>query len=679
MQTRRLSVRRAPAQIGRALRPVYAAAAAAIAALILAAGATATTMWNGVDDGPTPPTTWNVGDVFAGIANGSYNVYSNSGAFKETISDGSGGFTTGCSFNPSLDKLYTTSFSVSKVVVYDNTIPHPIVQTITTGKASAESIVFAGNGHFFVGGPIDPEIEEYDASGTLIDNDTVAADGTGGPDWVDLAADQKTIFYTSESRLVRRFDAAADAQLPDFATLPGFGTAYALRLLPPGDGSGGLLVADRGDVKRLDGSGAVVQTYDVPGEDSWFSLNLDPNGTSFWAGDFTTNNFYRFNIATGAVEVGPIASGGSLFGICLKGEITAAIGNIVLTPPTAQNEAGTSHTVTATVTSSGNPLPGKLVSFSVIAGPNTGQVSDPNTGECSANSDCTTDANGQVSWTYTSNGSPGTDTIRACFDDAGTTKCATAEKIWVVSKADLSITKTGPGLVQSGGSITYDITVRNGGPANASNVMVNDPLPAGETLVSATPSQGTCSGTVTCNLGSISSGSSATIMIVADVRAPCGATLDNTATVSGEQPDPNPDNNSSSASALVFCVVAGGGNFVIGDNNATVGTSVTFWGAQWWKLNSLSGGTAPASFKGFAKSPPTVTCGTGWTTSPGNSAAPPPGPLPQFMGVIVASSISKSGSTVSGNTVHMVVVQTNPGYAPDPGHAGTGTVVAQIC
>jgi len=666
MQPRRPGVRRGLARIRRAFRPMYVAAAAAIAGLTLAAGATAST-------------TWNVGDVFAGIASGSYNVYSNSGTFKETISDGSAGFTTGCSFNPSLDKLYTTNFSASKVVVYDNASPHSIVQTITTGKAAAESIVFAGNGHFFVGGPSDPEIEEYDASGTLVDNDTVAADGTGGPDWIDLAADQKTTFYTSESRVVRRFDAAADVQLADFATLPGAGTAFALRLLSPGDGSGGLLVADRGDVKRLDGSGAVVQTYDVSGEDSWFSLNLDPNGTSFWAGDFGTNNFYRFNMATGAVEVGPIASGGVLFGLCLKGEITAAVGNIVLTPPTAQNEAGTSHTVTATVTSAGNPLPGELVSFSVIAGPNTGEVSNPNTGECSANSDCTTDSNGQVSWTYTSNGSAGTDTIQACFNDAGTTKCATAEKTWIVSNADLSITKTGPAFVQSGGSITYNITVQNAGPANASNVMVNDPLPAGETLVSATPSQGTCSGTVACNLGSISSGGSATITIVANVTAPCGSTLDNTATVSGHQPDPNSSNNSSSASAFVYCVVAGGGNFVIGDNNAAVGTSVTFWGDQWWKLNSLTGGAAPASFKGFAKSPPTATCGTDWTTSPGNSVPPPLGPLPSFMGVIVASSISQSGSTISGNTVHMVIVQTNPGYAPNPGHAGTGTVVAQIC
>jgi uncharacterized repeat protein (TIGR01451 family) len=247
-----------------------------------------------------------------------------------------------------------------------------------------------------------------------------------------------------------------------------------------------------------------------------------------------------------------------------------------------------------------------------------------------------------------------------------------------VPTADLSITKTGPPFAQSGGTVTYNITVNNGGPFDDTGVAVTDPLPAGETLVSATPSQGTCSGTVTCNLGSIPNGSSATITIVVNLTAPCGSKITNTATVTGDLPDPDTSNNTSSTTALVYCVVAGG-NFVIGDNNAAVGTAVTFWGAQWWKLNSLSGGTAPASFKGFETTPPAVTCGTDWTTSPGNSPPPPPGPLPPLMAVIVSSSISKSGPTISGDTVHIVLVQTNPGYAPNPGHAGTGTVVAQIC
>jgi hypothetical protein len=162
------------------------------------------------------------------------------------------------------------------------------------------------------------------------------------------------------------------------------------------------------------------------------------------------------------------------------------------------------------------------------------------------------------------------------------------------------------------------------------------------------------------------------------VTASSGSTLTNTATVSADQPDANPANNSSTTSAFVFGVSVGG-NFVIGDINATIGSSVTFWGAQWWKLNSLTGGAAPAAFKGFANTPASATCGTKWSTRPGNSPPPPAGPLPAFMAVIVSSSIDQSGSTISGDTVHVVIVQTNAGYAPDPGHAGTGTVVAQIC
>jgi uncharacterized repeat protein (TIGR01451 family) len=247
-----------------------------------------------------------------------------------------------------------------------------------------------------------------------------------------------------------------------------------------------------------------------------------------------------------------------------------------------------------------------------------------------------------------------------------------------VNGADLSVTKTGPAFAQSGGTISYTITAHNAGPANATGVTVNDPLPAGETLVSATPSQGTCSGSVICDLGAIASGGSATVAVVANVTAACGDTLTNTATISGDQFDPNTADNTSSTSALVFCLVPGG-NFVIGDGNAATGTPVTFWGAKWSKLNSLSGGTAPASFKGWEDSPDVVTCGTSWTTRPGNSPPPPAAPLPSVIAVIVSSSIDKSGPTISGDTVHMVVVRTNPGYAPNPGHAGRGTVLGQIC
>jgi len=270
-------------------------------------------------------TTWNTGDVFVAVANGSYNVYDNAGVFKQTITSPLSGTTTGCSFNAAGDKLYTTNWSNNKVVVYDNADPHPILQTISTNSGRNESLVFTADTTFYVSHSLGGSIDHYDAAGNLIAN---LAPGVR-TDWMDLAKNQTTMFYSDEvSHAVHRFDVSARTALPVFATgLPGPNT-FALRLLPPGDGTGGLLVATSNAVQRLDGSGNIVQTYNAPGETKWFAVNLDPNGTSFWSGSATTDNFYRFNIATGAKELGPINIGSSaqdrLVGLCVKGELTAA-------------------------------------------------------------------------------------------------------------------------------------------------------------------------------------------------------------------------------------------------------------------------------------------------------------------------------------------------------------------
>jgi hypothetical protein len=136
---------------------------------------------------------------------------------------------------------------------------------------------------------------------------------------------------------------------------------------------------------------------------------------------------------------------------------------------------------------------------------------------------------------------------------------------------------------------------------------------------------------------------------------------------------------SAGAKTILFAFLTTGA-MVTGDLSSTIGAGVTFWGAQWSSLNSLSGGAAPNSFKGFASSlatePPT--CGISWTTGPGNSSDPP-ATLPSYMGVLVSTSIGKSGPTISGDVLSIVVVQTNDGYAPNPGHGGTGTVIAQFC
>lgn len=103
---------------------------------------------------------------------------------------------------------------------------------------------------------------------------------------------------------------------------------------------------------------------------------------------------------------------------------------ITLEPDTDENSVGEDHTVTATVTDlQANPQPGVLVTFTVLSGPNAGA-----TGTCTVNADCTTDVNGQVSFTYTGIGGVGTDQIEACFTDQdGNERCAqVVTKDWVI-------------------------------------------------------------------------------------------------------------------------------------------------------------------------------------------------------------------------------------------------------
>ncbi len=146
---------------------------------------------------------------------------------------------------------------------------------------------------------------------------------------------------------------------------------------------------------------------------------------------------------------------------------------------------------------------------------------------------------------------------------------------------------------------------------------------------------------------------------------------------------PNPDqrdtNGDGVGDACTGFQFPAGGAFVIGDNVSLAnGATVYFWGSQWSQNNPMSGGSGPNSFKGFEGGNASPACGGNWVSDPGNSSNPPAS-VPQYMAVIVASSIQQNGSTISGNITKIVVIKTNPGYGPSPGHAGTGTVVAVIC
>jgi uncharacterized repeat protein (TIGR01451 family) len=96
--------------------------------------------------------------------------------------------------------------------------------------------------------------------------------------------------------------------------------------------------------------------------------------------------------------------------------------------------------------------------------------------------------------------------------------------------------------VAKGGKITYSIQVKNNGPERASGVVLSNLLQTRTTLVSATASQGSCTGTtaLSCNLGVLRSGATASLTIQVKSRR---RNAINTVTVSSRAVDTNPGND----------------------------------------------------------------------------------------------------------------------------------------
>jgi hypothetical protein len=221
-------------------------------------------------------------------------------------------------------------------------------------------------------------------------------------------------------------------------------------------------------------------------------------------------------------------------------------------------------------------------------------------------------------------------------------------------------------------SYTGDTVIADGGTAHLSGVLLEDGVTpiAGRTVTFTLGTDGTAQ---TCKGVTDATGkASCTISLVAQPLG--GAAVGDSFAGDGFYRPA-----SASAKTVMFAFLSSGA-FVLGDQSAQSGADETFWGAQWTAANQLSGGAAPADFKGFAESlssePPK--CGISWTTPTGNSSNPPE-TVPAYMGVLVSPTVGPSGPVLSGSSAKIVVLKTDPGYASDPSHAGTGVVVAQFC
>lgn len=150
-----------------------------------------------------------------------------------------------------------------------------------------------------------------------------------------------------------------------------------------------------------------------------------------------------------------------------------------------------------------------------------------------------------------------TATVFATEGDPNTSNnSATAATTVDPGVADVSVILNDfPDPVAVGSHVSYTATVTNSGPNVATTVTLSDTLPASVTWVSTSPSVGSCTesaGTVSCALGSLTVGASATVSIT--VLATITTTVTNSASIATSAMDPSLGNNSASVMTTVITV-----------------------------------------------------------------------------------------------------------------------------
>lgn len=257
------------------------------------------------------------GDLLAGQPNGTIKHFNSAGQLLDTLtSTSTSSEETGMCFDSSGD-MYATNFEASTMTKFDangNTLQSPWGGPFAPNNP--ESCVIDSTGNVYVGS-VDPgALQKYSESGTLLATYQPATQSRG-LDWIDLAPNQCTIYYTSEGSDVKRFNVCTNAQEPDLVdTLPS--PCFSLRIRQNGE----ILVACETEVLRLSPTGSILQTYptsSLPSASYLFAMNLGPDGTSFWTADYDNGDIYHVDIATGNVLTYFNGGASSVPGLALVG------------------------------------------------------------------------------------------------------------------------------------------------------------------------------------------------------------------------------------------------------------------------------------------------------------------------------------------------------------------------
>jgi uncharacterized repeat protein (TIGR01451 family) len=457
--------------------------------------------------------------------------------------------------------LYVTNFDADSITELDPTgAPLRTIRAGIPAGSHPESLVFDTAGDAFVGlADGNGAILKFDPSWHLVATYQAATDDRG-TDWVDLSSDQHTLDYTSEGDSIKRFDTAANRQLPNFVSgLPGT-AAFAHRILA----DGGELAADSQSVLRLDASGKVVKTYTSPDpkDTHLFALNLDPDGTTFWTADANTSHVLRFNIATGAVVdqfTGPLAGPmQGARGLIVKGELlqaqrpSADLSTLALNP-TATGTVGQPQTVTFRVSNAGPSdapnatltatlPPGLTLDGSTPNGTLSGRtltipLGTPAMGTTESVSIVVTPTVAGVPLTIAASAAS------AIGDPNIGNNTATSAITAANPSADLAIVAVNPptsGLV--GQDLTLTFRVTSSGPDSVSSATATLTWPAGLAMVGSNPVAAVSGSTWTIALGPLAKGATRTFTVTVRPTI-ANVPLTTQVVVSSALADPTPGDN----------------------------------------------------------------------------------------------------------------------------------------
>ena len=194
---------------------------------------------------------------------------------------------------------------------------------------------------------------------------------------------------------------------------------------------------------------------------------------------------------------------------------------------------------------------------------------------------------------------------------------------------DVSLTLTGPASVTFGASAVYTLTVMNNSPVSDAGVVVTDVLPSvGAALISAVPTQGVCklaNITLTCSLGSLAAGATASINVTLTMFASGASQASAVIDDANGNPlaDPTAGDNSASVTTTMNAPTSITDIQVTGsaqNGGPAVGTSDTYT----WQIKN--GGNQAANAVAFSTTLPSSLPIISVSSPQGTCIGPKPGP-----------------------------------------------------